>query len=106
MPTKVGSPARSNCTNGPPASPVQAAIPPVNGPVQILEFGMKILDASRCASQADCSTIGTTAFCKIKGFDGSVPVDVDPQPARRDTPIGIELATGRAMAPTRSLKLN
>lgn len=85
---------------------MQAAIPPVNGPVQILDVGMKMLEASRCASQADCSTIGTTAFCKIAGFDGRVPVEVDPQPARREAPIGIESATGRRIDPTRSLKLN
>lgn len=61
---------------------------------------------ARCSLHSECSTIGTTAFCKVVGFDGRVPVEVEPQPARRETPLGITSASGRAIAPTRSLKLN
>lgn len=74
--------------------------------MQRLDSGISIDEAARCSLQADCSTIGTTAFCKIDGFDGRVPVAVEPQPARRDTPSAIDPAAGSSIAPTRSLKLN
>lgn len=69
--------------------------------MQRLDSGISISEAARCALQTDCSTIGTTAFCKTDGFDGSVPVAVEPQPARREAPVAISPASGRAIAPTR-----
>lgn len=74
--------------------------------MQRLDSGIEISEAARCSLHSACSTIGTTAFCKIDGFDGRVPVEVEPQPARRETPIATSPASGRAIAPTRSLKLN
>lgn len=52
------------------------------------------------ASQSAYATIGMLAFCKMVGVVGMSPVEVAPQPANVEAPVGIELATGRPTAVT------
>lgn len=52
------------------------------------------------ASQSAYGTIGRLAFCKMVGVVGMRPVEVAPQPANVEAPLGIELTTGRLTAVT------
>ena len=93
-------------TMGPPESPLQADIPPVIGPVQILvsstkaPFSPKLKIALR---QSFKLMIGMIAFCKMLG---RVWPPVEPHPDKTPGPEGIAWACGIRAGRIRSLKVN